>query len=137
MSISFNNALGLYESALTLRSERASVLSSNMANVNTPNYKARDIDFHAQLKQQMRGESGQIRMSASNPAHMGYSSSGSNFRFSSERLYRQPQQPSIDGNTVEEQVEHAEFMKNSVEFQVAFTFLNSRFKGLGKAIGGQ
>ena len=134
MSISFQNAVGLYESALSLRSERAAVLSSNLANVNTPNYKARDINFHAALEQHTKSGSQDVRMAASQPAHFGFAANS--FVGGRERLYRTPNQPSIDGNTVEEQVEHAEFMKNNMEFQVAFTFLNSRFKGLTKAIRG-
>ena len=51
--------------------------------------------------------------------------------------YRTPSQPSIDGNTVDEHIEHAEFMENSLEFQTAFTLLNSRFKGLISAIRGE
>jgi flagellar basal-body rod protein FlgB len=54
-----------------------------------------------------------------------------------EKKYRVPSQPSIDGNSVEEHVEHAEFMKNSLDFQVAFTLLNSSFKGLSKALRGE
>lgn len=134
MSISFKNAVGLYETALSLRSHRASVLSSNLANVNTPNYKARDVSFHKELNRQMLGGSRSMRMSVRHTGHLGQPSVS---HFSGERLYRIPQQPSIDGNTVEEQVEHAEFMKNNLEFQAAFTFLNSRFKGLRKAIRGE
>ncbi|MFT5117766.1 MAG: flagellar basal-body rod protein FlgB, partial [Kiritimatiellia bacterium] len=48
-----------------------------------------------------------------------------------------PQQPSIDGNTVEEQIENAEYMKNSIAFQASFNFLNSKFKGLTSAIKGE
>lgn len=52
-------------------------------------------------------------------------------------LYRTPHQPSIDGNTVEEQIEHAEYMKNALAFQASFTFLNSKFKGLNTALRGE
>jgi flagellar basal-body rod protein FlgB len=54
-----------------------------------------------------------------------------------DMLYRNPQQPSIDGNTVEEQIENAEYMKNSLAFQASFNFLNSKFKGLTTAIKGE
>lgn len=133
MAISFQNALGLYESALSLRSEKAAVLSANLANSDTPGFKARDLDFQSELKRMTAGDSSSVKIRASNPGHIGFSSSSVH---SSEKLYRTPQQPSIDGNTVEEQVEHAEFMKNTLEFQAAFTMLNSRFKGLTKAIRG-
>ncbi len=133
MAISFDKALGMQEAALKLRVERAGVLSSNLANTDTPNYKARDINFQEALSSQMDGNS-IGRMRATNSGHIDHSSGG---RPDHEFYYRTPTQPSIDGNTVEENTEHAEFMKNNMEFQAAFTFLNSRFKGMTKAITGQ
>lgn len=132
MAISFQNAIGMREHAFTLRAERASVLSSNLANVDTPNYKARDIDFQSELKRRMGGSDIQHgRMTHS--AHMSLDGGASD----TDQMYRIPSQPSIDGNSVEAHVEHAEFMKNSLEFQVAFTLLNSGFKGMTKALTGQ
>lgn len=134
MAISFQNALGLYESALSLRAERASVLSGNLANVNTPNYKARDMDFKTAIQTQTNNSGLSFKLKSTHNGHIDFSQvEGMGY----EKLYRTPTQPSIDGNTVEEQVEHAEFMKNSLEFQASFTLLNGRFKGLTKAITGE
>lgn len=130
--ISFQNFLGLNESALKLRAERASVISSNLANADTPNYKARDIEFRQALAARTRDQG--IRMTATRSGHIGLAKQA---RADTEYKYRVPSQPSIDGNTVEENLEHAEFTKNSLEFQVAFTLLNSKFKGLRKAIKGE
>ncbi len=121
MAISFDAALGTYESALKLRSKRAEVLAGNLANVDTPNYKARDFDFHKVLKSEM----------SSNIKGESVSESVNNMM-----QYRVPTQPSIDGNTVDEHMEHSEYMSNSLEFQTAFTLLNGRFKGLIGAIRG-
>lgn len=132
MAISFQNALGAREHAVTLRAERASILSSNLANMNTPNYKARDIDFQAELQKRMAGTH-TMNMHTTRQGHIQMNDLGGY----TDRLYRTPHQPSIDGNTVEEHIEHAEFMKNSMEFQASFTFLNSAFKGLKKALSGQ
>lgn len=134
MAISFDKALGVYESALSLRSERAGVLANNLSNVNTPGYKAQDIDFKQALKDSMGQGIGGKMATTTHAAHIG---AAENNRFSGERLYRTPAQPSINGNTVEEQKEHAEYMKNTLEFQAAFTVLNSKFKGLTKAIRGE
>lgn len=133
MSISFENALGIREQAMRLRADRANILSSNLANVDTPNYKARDIDFQAVLKARMDGGA-DSRMYATHSNHIALSTPG---YAGLEKKYRVPSQPSIDGNSVEEHVEHAEFMKNSLDFQVAFTLLNSSFKGLSKALRGE
>ncbi len=133
MAISFNNALGMQEAVLTTRAHRAGVLANNLANVNTPGFKARDIDFKQTLDRKMGGGNTLSTLSTHN-AHFGFNN-GSNM--GAERLYRASMQPSVDGNTVDEQIEHAEFMKNTIEFQAAFTFLNSKFKSLTKAIKGQ
>ena len=47
MSISFDKALGIHEKALGFRAQRAEVLANNIANADTPNYKARDLDFQS------------------------------------------------------------------------------------------
>ncbi len=131
MPLSFDSALGIHETALRVRGQRAAVLANNLANVDTPNYKARDLDFRALLSQQ--GGS-QLGMQTTSGRHMPVSRLDGPF---GDKLYRTPQQPSVDGNTVEEQVEHAEFMKNALEYQASFTFLNNRFKGLMTALRGE
>lgn len=133
MGISFSKALGVHESALVLRAKRAEVLSTNLANADTPNFKARDFNFHAVLKDKMSDTASATRMKTTHAGHMGHTEA---FRLNA-MAYRTPMQPSIDGNTVEEHVEQAEFMKNSLNFQAVFTMLNSRFKGLNTAIRGE
>lgn len=132
MSISFEQALGIHESALRFRSERAAVLANNLANIDTPNFKAKDLDFKQALGQQMK-KAGQFDVATTKENHIAASSL---IGLDSELLYRTPQQPSIDGNTVEDQIEHAEYMKNALAFQASFQFLNSKFLGLRTAIRG-
>jgi flagellar basal-body rod protein FlgB len=131
MSISFESALGIHESALRVRGQRAGILANNLANIDTPNYKARDLDFKAILNQ-ATSESN-FNMQATNDRHI---TLGDAFGEDSDLLYRTPQQPSIDGNTVEDQIEHAEYMKNTLAFQASFQFLNGKFQGLRTAIRG-
>jgi len=153
MAISFDSALGIHEQALDVRSRRAEVLSNNLANVDTPNFKARDVDFKTMLNQQvnatgplssMQGASMQgvsmqpLKLAAS---HGGSQFDNANFSPVSETsdgdlLYRTPAQPSVDGNTVDENVEQAEFMKNALNWQASLQFLSARFKGLKDAIHG-
>jgi flagellar basal-body rod protein FlgB len=133
VAINFQQALGMSESALRLRAHRAEVLSANLANADTPNYKAKDFDFHAALQsaQQQQSRGGLMLTQDRHIEGGGQMLPGVNM------TYRTPTQPSIDGNTVDEHIEHAEFMANSLEFQTAFTLLNSRFKGLISAIRGE
>lgn len=133
MTISFDKALGIHESALKVRGERASVLANNLANVDTPNFKARDLDFKAALNQAQQGKSSGFAVEVTQQKHFG----GMGFEEDPTVKYRVPNQPSIDGNTVEDQIEHAEYMKNALALQASFQFLNSKFKGLTSAIRGE
>lgn len=133
MSINFNNALGVHEQALRLRSSRAALLADNLANADTPGYKAKDIDFKGILDGQVQMSASGSKMKSTHSQHFSISGSHSEY----DHLYRTPQQPSIDGNTVEEQVENAEYMKNTLAFEASFHFLNGKFKKLTSAIKGE
>ncbi len=133
MTINFNKALGIHEHALMFRTKRAEVLANNLVNADTPNFKARDIDFRRVLESQISGSTNQARLMATNSKHIGHTAGS----FSPELMYRIPMQPSLDGNTVEEQVEMSKFAQNSMEFQASFQFLNSKFRGLRNAIKGE
>lgn len=132
MAITFDNALGIHQHALEARTKRAEVLANNLANADTPGFKARDIDFQAMM-QKVQGEMSGLGMATTHAGHMDTSSPGADGGL----LYRTPQQPSIDGNTVDAQSEQARFMRNAMDFQASFQFLNSKFSGLTKAITGQ
>ncbi|GGY66323.1 flagellar basal body rod protein FlgB [Marinobacter zhanjiangensis] len=133
MAISFDNALGIHEQALVARSQRAEVLANNLANADTPGFKARDVDFQAMLDKATEASQG-MSMERTHQSHMDVSAGAGS---SNELLYRLPHQPSIDGNTVDAQQEQTRFMRNAMDFQASFQFLNSKFSGLSKAITGQ
>jgi len=130
MAISFDKALGDLPGHLLLYGERSSLLAANIANADTPGFKARDIDFSSVLAK-AGGEKMVMKMTHAN--HLGGSSAVS----SPDLLYRIPTQPSVDGNTVDSQVEQAEFAQNAVRYQSTLTFLNSKFRGLRLAIKGE
>jgi flagellar basal-body rod protein FlgB len=132
MSINFDSALGIHADALRVRSQRTELLASNMANADTPNYKARDIDFQSAMKMAASGQSAAMETTHSN--HIKVSSS----QFASPAVqYRATVQDSLDGNTVDEQIEQAQFMQNSVQYQASLNFLGARFSGLLSAIRGE
>jgi flagellar basal-body rod protein FlgB len=135
-TISFSNALGNHEQALYLRSDRAEVLSNNLANADTPNFKARDIDFNALLEQATAGQSTSTKRTdapaQTNSRHLAFGAGNGD----GDLLYRTPSQPSIDGNTVEEHAEMARFAKNGQDFEASLYFLNASFRGLQTAIRG-
>jgi flagellar basal-body rod protein FlgB len=134
MSINFDSALGIHADALRVQSQRAELLASNMANADTPNYKARDIDFQSAMKMAASGQSQSNTMETTHSNHIKVSSS----QFASLPVqYRTTVQDSLDGNTVDEQIEQAQFMQNSVQYQASLNFLGAKFSGLLSAIRGE
>lgn len=131
-TISFQAALGIHEPAMFLRSRRAEVLSNNLANADTPNFKARDVDFNALLEQATAAQRTDTPR-ATHTRHLALGDGGAN----GDLLYRTPTQPSLDGNSVEEHLEMARFAKNSQDFEASLYFLNSKFNGLKNAIRGE
>lgn len=133
MPINFDSALGVHEQALLLRAKRTEVLAANLANADTPNYKARDIDFKSILQQTHHEGQGPVRIAATDPRHIAPASGED----SPPIKYRVPHQPSADGNTVESHIEQAKFAENALRYQASFQFLDGRFKGIIKAIRGE
>ena len=118
---------------INLRAARQEVLATNIANADTPNYKARDIDFAAQLKRLQSGE-GSFSMNQTHAGHLtprGVSAAGAIAK------YRDAVQPSIDGNTVDMNVEMARFTNNAIRYQADLGFMQSQISGLKSAISGQ
>lgn len=133
MAISFDNALGIHPQALELRVQRAELMANNLANADTPGFKARDIDFKTALAEQSAQLGDTLNMAATSSGHF----SNHTDMGKAEVLYRNPLQPSLDGNTVDTQQELAEFTKNVLDYQTSFQFLNGKFKSLSKAIKGE
>lgn len=133
MAFSLDKAFGMNAEALKLRAQRTSQLAANIANVDTPNYKAKDIDFQAAMRQvQQASDSANLKRT-----QQGHLSTSGTSATSAPLLYRVPTQPSLDGNTVNAQLEQAQFAKNAVEYQASFNFLNGSIKRLLTAIKGE
>ena len=126
-----DKALGIHEQALQLRARRAEVLASNIANADTPGYKARDFDFHKVLKQEV---SSVERMAVTHSRHI---QTEGGLVPSSQMGYRVPNQPSLDGNTVDAQIEHGAYAANALEYQVSLRFLSGGISKLITAIRGE
>ncbi len=135
MSISFDRALGIHEQALGFRAQRAEVLANNIANADTPHYKARDLDFASVLAEQTgKSQRGPVDLNRTDSRHIaaeGLSSGNASL------VYRNPMHASIDQNTVDLQIEQSSYAENAIDFQASFTFLNSKFKGLIGALRGE
>jgi flagellar basal-body rod protein FlgB len=131
MPISFDSALGIHDEALMMRSRRAELLASNIANADTPGYKARDIDFSAALADAQSQQAQSLTTT-----HAGHIQLNSSVE-SMQTLYRIPNQTSLDGNSVDPELEKSAFAENALRYQASLGFLDSKLKGLMAALKGE
>jgi flagellar basal-body rod protein FlgB len=131
MKNALTSAFSLHERAVLLREQRARLLAENLANAETPHYKARDFDFRAALE---GAEGGAHLLRVTHTRHL---AAGGQLSGGAELLYRVPGQPSIDGNTVDLQAERASFLDNALRQEASLQFLDRRIKGLMSAIRGE
>jgi len=144
MAINLDKLVGFHESALKIRTERMEVIAGNLANANTPGYKAKDIDFNKAMQSAMRDSAGRAPSRSTgglvktNDRHMSGNSASVAANF--DMQYRVPTQPDTgDGNTVEVQAERNRFLDNGLRYQASLEFINGKVKGMKKALssGGQ
>ena len=129
MAISLVKLVGVHHQALQVRTQRMEVISGNLANANTPGYKARDIDFNKAMK------SAQTSQASSNmvKTHEQHMSGGS--RINVDLDFRIPTQPDTgDGNNVDVQVERNAFLESGMRYQAGLTLLDGKFKSMNKAL---
>lgn len=124
-----DQAFGASPQALSILSKRSELIAANLANADTPGYKAKDIDFRIALAAAKNERTG--GMMSSNKMHMGDSA------FEQSIGYRNPTQPSMDGNTVETDREHAAFMENSIRYQASLNFVDGKIKSILLALRGE
>tara|TARA_A100001037_G_C14626017_1_gene403685 strand:+ start:45 stop:425 length:381 start_codon:yes stop_codon:yes gene_type:complete len=122
-----NDIFGVHEKAMVLRQRRLALLGQNIANADTPHYKAKDIDF----KKIMAKET-DLSIKLSQSGHM----SGTSSR-QAGLVYRTPNNPSADGNTVELNYEQAQFGKESARYSATLQFLENRIGGIRRALRGE
>ncbi|KLN64345.1 flagellar basal body rod protein FlgB [Vibrio sp. VPAP30] len=130
MAISFDNALGIHQHTVGVRERNAEVISTNIAQANTPGYKSKGMDFQKAL--QAATSEASIGLSRTDSRHIPASTT-----VTGEVMYRLPTQPDTgDGNTVDVDLERNLFMQNQIRHQASLDFLGSKFKNLTKAIKG-
>jgi flagellar basal-body rod protein FlgB len=133
MPVGLDSYLGVHADALKVQTQRMDVLANNLANVDTPGYKARDIDFRTALAAAGSPEAG-VTLTTTNERDIPVAATGEG---GAALKYRVPLAPSLDGNTVDSQQEQAAFAENTVHYQATLTFLSMRLHNLMTAITGQ
>jgi len=125
--------LNFHHQALSLRAARQELLSSNVANADTPNFKAKDIDFASVLheKLSLTTNLNKVGLNTTSPMHINSAAQGV---FGDNILYRVPLQPSADGNTVDMDMERTRFADNAIKYDASITFINNEFRNLTSAM---
>lgn len=133
MGLDIYKNLDLHARSLSIANQRLEVLADNVANADTPGYKARDIDFRTAMQSAGSG-GGDIGLSATSKGHIQLGgAAGPN---TATPMYRVPDQPSLDGNTVDSQRENAAIAETSVRYQASLTFLSAQIRSLRDAMNG-
>jgi len=131
--MNLDKVFGIHAQAAQLRSYRGEILANNIANADTPGYKARDLDFNNLLKQ-INSTSQVTTGQNSGPSQPTYPS---RYELGNELYFRHQTQASLDGNSVDMDTEKAEFSKNAMAYQASMSFLGGKVKGLMAAIRGE
>lgn len=137
MALNLDAYLGVHAQALKLRETRTEMLARNLANADTPGYKAQDLDFRAALAASTGAATEPGSLKVTQPGHIGAGSGAPASSIDAFVKYRTPLAPSLDGNTVDVQLEQAAFADNAVRYQATLQFLSSKFRSLMMAITGQ
>lgn len=133
MATELDNYLQFHAQALNLRAMRQQLLASNIANADTPGYQARDIDFGKSLQDALAGRVQPVQLARTAAGHVAPAQQGTT---SGAVQYRTVLQPSLDGNTVDMDVERAQFAENAIHYEANLLFINSQLKSLLAAIQG-
>jgi len=144
MSFNLDSYLGIQPDALEVYSQRADVLAANIANADTPGYLAKDIDFRAALSAAGEGQGagpgafgsagGVLQPQTTSPDDLTASSTPGGLSTEQYLKYRVPLAPSLDGNTVDSQMEESAFAENNVRYEAALTFIEGDFSDLNTVI---
>ncbi|WP_374401376.1 flagellar basal body rod protein FlgB [Niveibacterium sp.] len=126
--------LGFQQAALNARAYRQELLAANIANADTPHYKARDIDFKEALMGALDGKVKPLALTTTAQRHI---EGGVKAPLAPFVKYRQEEQSAVDGNTVDMDVERSAFAENAVQYEASLTFINGLLRSMQQAIQNQ
>ncbi|PTN11799.1 flagellar basal body rod protein FlgB [Nitrosomonas aestuarii] len=126
-----DKTVNFHQQALSLRAARQEILASNIANADTPQFKAKDIDFSSVLQETLSSKAKATTLTTTSSMHI---STNKGNGISNNTLYRVPLQPSADGNTVDMDSERTRFADNSIKYDASLTFISGQFRNLMSAI---
>lgn len=124
--------IGMLSKAIDLRAYRHQVLASNIANADTPQYKARDFDFRTAMQNAVAGrqEGGGLALATTSSGHIG----GGSAAGSPSLQYRAETQSAVDGNTVDMDTERAQIADNAIQYEILTRLISDKFSGMRTAL---
>ena len=134
MKTLFDRQIQFHQAALNLQAHRQQLIASNIANADTPNYKARDVDFRAALQGALKASGSAVPLATTQPGHIQGARAPS---LEGLTGYRRELQSAVDGNTVNMDVERAAFAENALHYEASVTFINGMLRSMNTAITGQ
>lgn len=134
MKTLIDNQFRFHQTALDLQAYRQELLASNIANADTPHFKARDIDFKSALQGALAGSRSGVALETTHAAHIAGGASAAAAGFVK---YRTELQSAVDGNTVNMDVERAAFAENALRYEASVTFINGMLRSMNTALTGQ
>ena len=130
-----DNHFGINAQSVLARAQRAEILASNIINADTPNYKAKDLDFNEIFNLNKNAPS--VNSVSLKTSHSNHLSNDINNAFSLQTKYRIPENASLDGNTVDSHIEKGKFAENAVRYQISLSMLNNKIQGLINTLKGE
>lgn len=129
---SLEQQISVFNQALNLRTQRHQVLASNIANADTPNYKARDFSFESAMQNALSGRlnAGSVSLAQTQAGHM----AGSAGAGGAQLQYRSTTQAAVDGNTVDMDVERTQITDNAMQYQILTQLVSEKIKGMRSAL---
>ena len=129
---SLEQKISVLSQAMNLRTQRHQVLASNIANADTPNYKARDFSFEGAMRNAMSGNltAGGVELARTSAGHMDGAGNGG----PASLMYRADVQSAVDGNTVDMDVERSNITENALQYQILTQLISEQFKGVRSAL---
>ena len=134
MNTLFDRQIQFHQTALNLQAHRQQLIASNIANADTPNYKAKDVDFRAALQGALQAATSTVPLATTQSGHI---QGGGAPTLQGLTGYRAEMQSAVDGNTVNMDVERAAFAENALHYEASVTFINGMLRSMNTALTGQ
>ena len=134
MNTLFDRQIQFHQTALNLQAHRQQLIASNIANADTPNYKAKDVDFRAALQGALQAATSTVPLATTQSGHI---QGGGAPTLEGLTGYRRELQSAVDGNTVNMDIERAAFAENALHYEASVTFINGMLRSMNTAITGQ